>query len=662
MTEQNLKTGERPPLNSSYTDLGKFRKNLLIILAFSAIGFLTIPKLLLLPYIGTLTDPKLLGLPYSSLEFSWIIGLNLAILHGLQFGKDIIFPFGPLGFIYYPAYCEFNTWLISSAACLFAHCLLIYSIILMIKKLSIRPIDCVLMGLALMLALTLAVPQQTPIEYKLLFSVLILLYLSIVSPLEPKTQLILYVFVSFIMAAATLIKFTAMATSGSILIFMVIFCLCKKQISYLCCILFSYIVSILILLAASGQKITNFPSYLLNSYEISYGYNSAMTTSGPGIQVITGFCIAALFIFLTLNSIFKKKSNLIYFTLMSWGFVFVSFKHGLIRHDPIHIYILFANALLVFCFIYITNKKQLTLLMRSLILILVFILGASIFEWSPRQMIPDIGGQLKMLGSAISLATDDAAGKAKILEDAKSGIRKVYSFQDATLQYIGNKSVDIMPWEISTAYAYNLNWSPRPVFQCYSAYTDKLDMLNSRYFESDNAPDILLYAIGTVDKRYPLFDAPATFRTILKNYKPVLVDGIYIILRKADTHNLLPSKTISVIDTQLKEPIPVPKTNGYLFAKIYMDYNLLGKTAKLFYKTPNVNIKLIANGMEVKHDFIFSTARNGIFLSQTAYDLKDLIDIWNGNLNNNLIAIVISAENPHFYEKHIKVEFFEVPK
>jgi len=254
---------------SSHTGSVKSQRNILITFIFSIIGFLTIPNLL--------------GLPYSSLECSWIIGLNMAKGLGLQFGKDIVFPFGPLGFMYSPYFCEFNTWLISSAFCLFVHCLFIFSIIIMLKKLFSSPIDCVLMGLALMLAL-----PQTQIEYKLLFSVLILLYLSVVSPFKPKPQLILYVFVSFMMAAASLIKFTAMLVSGSILIFMVVFCLYKKQIIPLCCILFSYIGSMLILLVLTGQKIVNFPAYLLHSYELSDGYSSAMNVNGPVSEVCVG--------------------------------------------------------------------------------------------------------------------------------------------------------------------------------------------------------------------------------------------------------------------------------------------------------------------------------------------------------------------------------------
>jgi hypothetical protein len=642
---KRMKNGTLSPNKRlSFADYIKYHRDIIITLVFGVIGFLTIPNLL--------------GLPYSSLESSWRIGLNMAKVLGLQFGKDIVFPFGPLGFMCYPVYCEFNTWLISSAACLFAHCLLIFSIILMIKKSSIRPMDCVLMGIVLMLAL-----PQTSIEYKLLFSVLILLYLSIISPFKPKSELILCVFVSFIMAAASLIKFTAMLVSGSIIIFMIVFYLYKKQISCLCCMLFAYIGSMLILLVLTRQKLANFPSYLLNSYQMAGEYSSAMAVNGPVSEVCVGLCAAGLLIFLLLYSILKNKPNLIYFILISAGFVFVSFKHGLVRHDISHIYIFFANALLIFSSMYITNKKQLTSLPRYLSLILIFVLIAFIFKFSPRQIIPDIGGQLKMVGSAVSLATDDATSKARILEGAKMKMR---TLKDKTITYIGNKSVDIIPWEISAAYAYNLNWAPRPVFQCYGAYTDKLDMLNSQYLESDKAPDFLLYAYGHIDGRYTIFNTPATFRTILRNYKPVFMDDryyYYIVLQKAETRRLPTSETISVLDTEMGKLIPVPKIKDkYLFAKIYMDYNLLGKIAKLFYKPPRATIGLTSDRTTIRSRFIFSTARNGIFLSQNINTINDLIDFFNGNLNKNIDSITISTEYPAFYDKHIHVEFFEVPK
>ena len=91
--------------------------------------------------IGVLTFPNIFFVPYSSMECSWVIGLSMAKVAGMQFGKDIIFPFEPLGFMYYPIYCAFNTWLISSLFHFFVHCLVIFTIIIMMKKVSANAID-----------------------------------------------------------------------------------------------------------------------------------------------------------------------------------------------------------------------------------------------------------------------------------------------------------------------------------------------------------------------------------------------------------------------------------------------------------------------------------------------------------------------------------------
>ncbi len=640
-TQKNiLSAANKPPL----TGYQKFRRNLVITLVFWTIGFLTIPNLL--PLSG------------GGLDNSWKIGLNMARISGLQFGKDIVFTFGPLGFMYLPIFCEFHTWFISAIFNLFVHFLLIQTIVFIMKKFSAGLWDYVLTGIALLLALFI-----TSTEYKLLFSLTILLYFSIVNQSHSKRLLMLCVFVSFLMAVVSLIKFTAMLVSGGILMFMIVFYVYKKQIIPLCCMLFAYTGSILILLVITGQKITNFPAYLLNSYEIAQGYNSAMYISGPIRDVCVGLCAVGLLIFLLVNSILRSKPGLTYFILINTGFVFVSFKYGFIRHDA-HVYCFFANMLLVFCCMWITNKNQITLPLNYLSIIIICVLIGFTLHKNPRLIIPDFAGKLKMIGSAASLVTDDAAGKAQILENDKEKLRNAYLLNNETIKYIGNKTVDIMPWEISLLFAYDMKWTPRPVFQCYSAYTDKLDMLNSKYFESADAPEILLYVLSPLDNRYPVFDSPATFRTILINYKPVFIDKKSIILRKADTHSLPSLRNISFLDTEIGKPIAVPKIkNGYLFAKIYMDYNLLGKTAKLLYKPPGVNIRLTSNGNTSECRFILSTARNGIFLSQYISKIRNLFDVWEGKMNNNLDldSITISTEYPYFYDKNIRVEFFEVP-
>ncbi len=624
-------------------DYIKQSRNFIITFLFLVIGFLTIPQLL--------------RFPDSGLDRSWQIGLHMAAISKFQFGTDIIFTFGPLGFLYRPVFCEFNTWIISAAFILFVHCLLIYSITIVMKRFLVHPLDYVMMAIVLILAI-----PTTHLEYKLLFSISLLLYLANTN--KPKTTrcLALISFVSFLIAVVSLLKFTATVISFSMIVFMVVFYFYKKYLSHLCCMLFTYIISLLILLTLTGQKIANFPTYLLNSFEIAKGYNYAMSLSGSGLDVLLGLCIISSSIFLLLNSILKRKTSLIFFLLLNAGFVLVGFKHGFIRHLSGQAQIFFANMLLVFCSFYIIHKDKLTLLPKRLCLVIIYTLIIFMIKGRSHLLLPNALGNLKTASSTLSLITSDSGGRAQILENAKSKIRKDYPLSNETLKHIAEASVDILPVEISLAYAYDLDWSPRPIFQTYSAYTNKLDKLNSQYFESGNAPEILLYALRSIDGRYPLFDTPATFRTILKNYKPLFVDGKFVILKKTNTPNRFSAKTISTIDAEFGKTVSVPKAeDGYLFAKVYMDYNWLGQIMKLAYKPPLVSISLTVEGNTVKRRFIFSTAKNGIFLSQYIDNTEDLFNILNGEVNNNLDTILISTKHQSFYDKNIRIEFFKVP-
>ncbi|MEN6385835.1 MAG: hypothetical protein ABFD79_11655 [Phycisphaerales bacterium] len=603
---------------------------------------------------GILKFPKILILPYSSLDASWVIGLSMAKSAGLQFGKDIVFPFGPLGFIYFPFYCKFLLWVISASFCLFGHWLLICTIITLIRKTAANTIDCILAFLTILVTL-----GQTTIEYKVIFSAIILLYLSISYPFKPKVQPAIYLFSVFLMAVVSLIKFTAVMVSASVFVIVFIILIYKKQILNFVYLLGGYIISLVILWLAAGQKLFNLFAYLQNSYEVSDGYNYAMAFDGPGFEVFTGFLILAIYAVLLSSAIYKNIKSLKYYMFIFGGFVFVSYKHGLIRHDISHIYIYYSNAILLFCCMYISCKKEANILIKSIILGVLTVPAIFNLNYSAKSLIPNIRTSFENFGSAVSLVFDNQQGRERILSEAKIKMRETNTLSKTTLDFIGSKTIDVLPWDISTAFAYNLNWRPRPVFQCYSAYTAKLDLLNAEYFENENAPELLLYTHRGVDKRYPVFDAPATFRTVLNNYEPIGSDNGYVIMQKTERPNLTQLKYVSSVEGKFGQAVTAPKTDGLLFAKVYADYNLLGKAVKIFYKPPKVNIKLIMQKRKFKYKFIFPTAGNGIFVSSFMYDLRSFVEVWQGKSFYKIDAFTVFSENPAFYNENVKVEFYE---
>jgi hypothetical protein len=86
------------------------------------------------------------------------------------------------------------------------------------------------------------------------------------------------------------------------------------------------------------------------------------------------------------------------------------------------------------------------------------------------------------------------------------------------LKIVKEKPIDIVPWEISLVEANNLHWKPRPIFQSYSAYTSSLDKINSQSLLTQPR-DYIIYQFSSIDGRHPFFDEPETFFNIFCNYK-----------------------------------------------------------------------------------------------------------------------------------------------
>ena len=620
---------------------GKYLKSIIIVLVVGTSGFLTIPRLFVLPGSG--------------LDNSWLLALNIAAANKFQFGKDIIFTYGPLGFLSYPLFYDVKLWVMSLTVNLFIHLLFFYSVVIMMMKSRTTIGHYLFMGVVLLIAIPIA-----PIDDKLFVAIIILLHLTITGQFDDKSTPFILIFASLLMAMGSLIKFTALLISLSILFFLFFFFIHKKQFKYFLYMLLTYILSVLLLWIIAGQRIANLPTYLFNSYQVAQGYNAAMSINGRMSQLYIGIFLIGVLVLTLLLSGLDGRFNVMVFILITSGFIFMSFKHAFVRHDFGHVQPFFVSMLLVLSFLYILHRYDICVLVRSLTLIVICILAFFIFKKNRLVVMPDFSGKISAVKSALSLAANASRHK-EIIGQTKDMMRKGYSLNEETLRHIHSKSVDIFPWEAALTYAYDLRWFPRPVFQSYSAYTAKLDMLNARHFQGSDAPEIILYSLQSIDGRYPIFDEPATFRTLLSNYRPVSKDKEFIILEKRFSNDSFAEHTVLISNTALGEEIAIPKVDhGYLFARIHIDYNLLGNIANLFYKPPRVYFWFIDSGKIDRHRFVPSNAQNGIFLSQEINDQKGLYNVWDGKLIKNCDAIKISTSTPIFYKKDIKVEFFVV--
>jgi hypothetical protein len=128
------------------------------------------------------------------------------------------------------------------------------------------------------------------------------------------------------------------------------------------------------------------------------------------------------------------------------------------------------------------------------------------------------------------------------IDGATNSLRETLAVPQHILEVVGQEPVAIEPWEISVAYAYGLNWRPLPVFQSYTAYTEKLDRLNTESIEdSEGGPTMLLRQITGTEpgqgrppflNRFALWDPPEQNVATVCDFIPILTEGNWQVLKR----------------------------------------------------------------------------------------------------------------------------------
>jgi hypothetical protein len=270
------------------------------------------------------------------------------------------------------------------------------------------------------------------------------------------------------------------------------------------------------------------------------------------------------------------------------------------------------------------------------------------------------------LREVLSLISDDSY-RTRAGELSKRAMRENIPLQQQTMDRLGEGTVDVFPWDISVAYAYGLNWSPRAIFQSYQANTSALDRINASHFQAADSPDRIMYAFKSIDYRYPVFDEPSTFQELLCGYRASGRDGPFVILERQEESSCRAKTAVISLNAGFGEKLKVPVyKDGHVLASINLQYSLKGKIMGCLYKPAPVYVTLLmADGTSSTHRFIPDAARNGIFLSQYVHDVEDLYSVFSGNINSGkhhrIAAIFFDAENQSHYAKTLEVKFAFLP-
>lgn len=547
---------------------------------FARIGQATFYLLLL--YAALLTLPVAYSPGAPGLDPSWVFATNYFPHSSFKYGPDIIFTFGPLGFIYIPENIQENL----PIALIVRGCvwLLLLGMVIMLYRRAAFPgylvVASLLLGQPLlnmmdyMVGITglLLVLSSDPEEYSFIKHALPLGLLAAVALLTKHSTYVLLMLSLTVYFVLTYIQDRRRPSRASVLAYG--FIVLIPFISYL----------------IYNASLRGLWLYLVGIMDIQTGYSDAMSTLGlPLKDYFTISLLIGLVFGITMFGTWRKwvRPSCSFCIITAF---FIGLKHGVVRADG-HIVFTYAFTLILFA-IFIMNWSReriptVTACVAWVAISIVSLIGMSplwtVFSmqrWDPTPRINQAKYLLQWTGS---MAVLSAQTQANLQTD-----RLAESF----LGRIGQSPITIFPSELSYGQANGLNLLPLYALQTYATYTHRLDRLTAERLLTKTPADArLLMEWNAIDGRHPLLDVPSTWMAIYRGYEAELADTNQLLLKKRQNPRVIEFKPVTQGKADLREWQYVPNRRHAVSTSISMSPTLWGIVRRTLYKTNPISIE-----------------------------------------------------------------------
>ena len=233
-------------------------------------------------------------------------------------------------------------------------------------------------------------------------------------------------------------------------------------------------------------------------------------------------------------------------------------------------------------------------------------------------------------------------------------------------------TTDIYSFGQACLIAKRIAWSPRPVFQSYSAYTPKLAEINRQHLLGPTAPEHILFKVEPIDGRLPALEDGYSWPVLLNKYVLNGFQNEYLLLDKrtsSDPAQLPEFTALNSVSAEMGHPIEVPQqARTLIFASISVRPSMLGKLASVLFKPPQLNVRIgLANGSFKDYRYVARMAEKPILISPLVDTTRDFYLLANGNPafieGNRVVSIEIFAKNgaSSAWNDAIEIQYFGLP-
>lgn len=536
--------------------------------------------------IGLLTWPlRDFGVVEPGNDGSWVIALHQASRNGLNFGTEITWTYGPLGFLTVPVLSYPLQGTLS----------LLY-VALVQAGLAVSLLWASRRSLPLWLAVPVTVAAcvavtTTESDDRLSAAVLVGAFVACVALLrragDRHHRALAWAFPLLAGALAGMQALVRLNTGLTILILGAVTCaLAFPAVRARALGLFVAAagVSVAVLWAATGQPLDAALPYLSHAGEMLSGHSQALATEESPAWEYPVMAVALVLLAGAAWVATRRWPQTARWGALGLGAIlmFSAFKQGFVRHDESHAPFFFACALgALMAFGWSRRAWWLGAPAAGALILVTLVVSQQI---GPGLLPPErsplrAAQQLRML-----LAYDQVMGPAR------ATVRKQTEVDDRTVNMVDGHTTHVWPSEAALAWAYpEISWRPMPTLQSKIAYTRPLDQLDARMLSSRAAPERILRA--PEDDR---FEAPAAGTELFCHYVQMRATEEWQVLgRVADRCG--PPRTLARVRARTGESVSIPDAgpNAMVVARFRgMGEDTLGRLETFMFRAPKWRVDL----------------------------------------------------------------------
>jgi hypothetical protein len=640
--------------------------------------------------VAALIAACLLTLPVASYpmtpsgEFGYQAAMTVALREHLQWGSQVVWSYGPYGYLNEPAFMDFNSWLLAFATNLAGHFALFGVFALFLFRIKARPWQWLLVSVVIVLCFDRYAGHEferfAVLDHKAALVAVLLLYLAAETSSRQLAALMAGG-AGLVIGYLFLDKGTFLLVGGTLVAAYFTLSLTRSRAGSFAALLGGLVVGYLALWLLAGQSISGIPSYFRTFYEEIAGYTPAMSwfdESGaayPTLQWGLSIAMLATTGLSLLITLWRREWSLFRLLLLTTPLMFFVFKNSFVRFDEGHAVTFWAlvgvlQGLVLVRAIAATSeiKPRAPAVLAGLTMLasVVLVGGLGPFiggfpDMRPTLAFPD---NLVSYRHAVSLLVRPYRRQEEEAQ-VRSSLQAAYPLPPDVVNELRHGTVDAVPLDIQQVFAYDLHWDPQPVFLSYNAYRPYLDHLDAQHYMGPQAPQYVLFVAEDIDLRYPLFDEPETYRVLMERYQVLQRISNLLILERRPDAPPPPERQAGNVAGRFGDWINVPPHGDQrLYGRVQVGYTLLGQALYLLDRPPELQIRFKYGGGQISpaYRFIPATAPDGLDLSAYAPDTASVERLAEGQFDQPIEAIQIRSDSPAAaYKQDIQVAYFTQP-